>query len=293
MGKNFQISGLQDLTEDELWSYALMIEGKSADEVKAGVKEMRKQREALAKIPPVEREYYTDEEYAQLKAAREKEGIHFLDEVPTKESLNKNLRKGMTEDEVIGVYGKPRWHKKGEQGETIYYGYELADEKRPREKTMRMESFEVHFTDGKVARWNSRRWSDNLPEPKRQNERKEPARAKRLLEPAYDPSDPDLDYVKFLEETKVVGEPLDLPLKEASQVMSLLYSISQHPDPEDRAIKRDCDVIVALGTDFPEIEKLRKEAKGSGVSLKELHVALKPYCEGDKPYPESLLKKKD
>ena len=293
LGKNFQISGLQDLTEDELWSYALMIEGKSADEVKAGVKEMRKNREALAKIPPVEREYYTDEEYAQLKAAREKAGIHFLDEVPTKESLNKNLRKGMTEDEVIGVYGKPRWHKKGEQGETIYYGYELANEKRPHEKTMRMESFEVHFTDGKVVRWNSHRWSDNLPESKRQNEREDPARATRLQEPAYDPSDPDLDYVMFLEETKVVGRPRDLPLEEASQVMSLLYSLSQHPDPEDRAIKRDCDVMVALGADFPEIEKLRKQANGSGVPLKELHVALKPYCEGDKPYPESLLKKKD
>lgn len=293
LGRNFQVSGLEDLTEDELGSYALMIEGKSADEVKAGVEEMRKQREALAKMPRVEPEYYTDDEYALLKAAREKVGIHFLDEVPTKESLDKNLRKGMTEAEVIGIFHKPRWHKKGEDGETIYYRYELADEKRPREKRMRMESFEVHFTDGKVTRWNPLGWSDNLPEPKRKNERMGAKRAKRLLEPAHDPSDPELDYVKFLEETKVVGEPRDLPLAETAQVMGLLYMVSQYPVPEDQTINRDCDVMLALSADFPEIRKLRKQANDSGVPLKDLHLVLKPYAEGEMPYPESLLKKKD
>jgi len=285
LGKNFQISGLQDLSEDELWSYALTIEGKSADEVKAGVEEMRQNREKIARMPREEPEYHTDEEYALLKAAREKAGIHFSDEIPTQESLDRTLRKGMTEEEVIDVYGKPRWRKKNADGGTSSFRYELADEKRPIERKLVRQDFVVNFENGKVTDWKQSSWGDRT----RTAKGKEPA-SQRMIYPPYDPSDPDLDVLTFFEGTRISGDRIKLSLTEAADLLGNLYMLSR-PDVASREIiSSDCDGMVFMAANFPEVKELVETSPGRKVSLAKLHEILDPYVMGKKEYPDHLLK---
>jgi len=285
LGKNFQISGLQDLTEDELWSYALAIEGKSPEEVKAGVEEMRKNREAIAEMPREEPVYHTDEEYALLKEEREKAGIYFSDEIPTRQALDKALKRGMTEDEVIGVYGKPRWRKRNPDDSTISFTYELADERRPMERKMVPEKFTVDFNNGKATGWKLVSHGD-----KARVSKTPPQQPSRFIYPTYDPSNPDVDVLALFEGTKISGDRNKLSLAEAGELLAGLYMLSQ-PDVASReVIASDCDGMIAMAANFPEVKELSESAPGGEVSLKKLHEILDPYVMGKKEYPDHLLK---
>lgn len=237
-------------------------------------------------MPRDEPVYYTQEEYALLKATREKAGIYFSDEIPTQESLDKNLRKGMTETEVIGVYGKPRWRKRQADGATLSFRYVLADEKRPMELKMVRQDFIVNFENGKVTDWKQSSWSDRTRASKGKDE---PA-PKRAIYPPHDPSDPDLDALKFFEETKIMGDRRKLSLTEAAELLGSLYMLSR-PDVASReVIVSDCDGMFAMAANFPEVKELIESSPDGKVRLAKLHEVLEPYSMGKKEFPAHLLK---
>ena len=92
LGNSFIVEGLKDIPDEDLDLMIWQIQGKSDDEIA----KLLRQRKQLELVPPAphrpEPVYYTDKEYQALKKEREKVGIHYLDQLPTKEELDQRLK---------------------------------------------------------------------------------------------------------------------------------------------------------------------------------------------------------
>ena len=280
LGGKFQISGMEEMGDRALENLARRMSGKP---------ELDPKEEVPLPAPPPPRPKtvpFTEEEYQQLKASREKMGIYHLDSIPSKEELDAKLQKGMDRDAVIAVFGKPYMMSGKPDDETFQLIYEVAPEKREEnpERKMVHDGFSVGFSEGKVTFWGFS-FSDT------QRERKAVGRVPGLLVASYpevDFSSGDVDLIAMIEGVKIPNIRQELNLTDLQQLLSLATMTSNWGEGTEKEswISIQCDFMKILTLHFPEVEDLVDGTTGEKVTLKSLRTAMSPYATGDKPLPD-------
>jgi hypothetical protein len=274
LAKNFEISGLEEPNEPQ--KLAARMSGKSEDEI---AKIMAKNEKLAREHPPrPELVFHTDEEYKQLKTEREKMGLHYMDRVYTETELDQLLKQGMSEVDVIAIFGKPFSIDSKEK--TKEHTFLTAPEKHPAEKLYHMDSFIVEFTSEKVTHWRSFGLSDRTREPKR---------AQRIPEnliqkvPPVDLSAEDFDIIAFVEKYEITLKPNETtPTKsDYHDLLSILWLAAGSVE-EDKSILSTCDVITLLKPIIPDLDALVKNAPKGRIAVADLKTTLQPYVYGDK-----------
>lgn len=224
---------------------------------------------------------YSDQEYLQLKARREKMGIHYLDRLPSGEELSDALRVGMSKDEVEKVLGKPTF------GEGDGLTYNLAPEKLPRnpEREFIPCGLTLHLKEGKLTRWSvmtgPESWSGKLVGAEQSSLEVKP--------PEMNLSAPDFDPVRFFEGCKVPNPDQAVnrtDLVGLIRLVAMVASMAEVRDTPELAVAPDCDLMKILEKHFPDAAKLQKDAAGGKIPLRKLKEVFEPYNLGDKPLPE-------
>lgn len=283
LGRQFVIEGLKEYPDEELDLLVWRIEGKSDDEIAR----LLRDKEISGLTPPSpgpEPEYYSDEEYAALKKAREKMGMFYLDELPTEAELGKRLKVGMGRAAVIAEFGKASRASWDDDGQVESMEYDLAPEKRSLSNEMRPDSFRVEFNGRKVTRWGFHRWSSSSRQAKPP---KGGPRALSAVMPKADFARDDFDMVRWVEEIQLFrkeGDKAPTP-QDHMDLLSIIFSTAMAAD-EPALIEPNCSVVKTLAEGFPEVEELRKASGEGKISLIKLNDLLKPYIFGEKPFPE-------
>lgn len=276
LGKNFQISGLDDPNEPK--KLAARLTGKSEDEI---AKEIAENEKRVRELPPLPKPtFHTDEEYKQLKAEREKLGMNYMDRIYTEAELDELLKKGMTEAEVIKIFGKPRSIESEENIKRLTF--ETAPEKFPTKEGLHLDSFIVRFDSDKVIDWCTHSWSSRTREPKN------PSRIPDNLiykTPPADFSSENFDFVTFVEAHEISLKQGEKKPSNSDyhELLGILWSISSTED-ENKSIDSTCDAITFLKPVIPELEALVTKATKQRILLTDLNKALKPYALGDKTW---------
>lgn len=278
LGRNMVIQGFDDLTDEQLKELARKIAGLPPGEPQAEMPELKR--------PEEKREPYTDEEYKQIKASREKIGIFHLDRVPSEDELSASLRKGMSVDEVVKVFGRP-FHPAGEPGpEVSRLSYEIAPERRNEspDGTVVENGFDVLLRDGKVTGW-AHRFSNAPKELKRVGGE---APLLRMTAPELKGPMEKVDLIDYFEKVDVEDPRQKVNGRDLAELLalcSMLDSWSEQREAEERLVRVDCDLIETMAVHFPEVAALRKEAKDGRIRVSALSEALEPYNTGRKPLP--------
>ena len=278
LGAEFWIEGFDDLTDEQLNELARKIAGRPPGAPGVAKPELKR--------PEEKREPYTEEEYQQIKARREKMGIFHLDKVPSEEELSASLRKGMSVDEVVKVFGRP-YLPAGDLGpEVARLSYQIAPERReesPDGKAVE-DGFDVLLKDGKVTGWAHR--FSNAPKELKRVGREAPSL--RMTAPELKVPVQDVDFVAYFEQVDVEDPRQKInrtDLEDLVALCSMLGSWSDQEVPEERLVRADCDLIETMAVHFPEVAALRKEAKDGRIRVSSLNEALEPYNTGRKPLP--------
>lgn len=278
LGKNFVISGLDE--KDEALKLAGALSGKSAEEITKNLDEARERLANLPKPPPPV--YYTEEEYRQLAAEREKMGLHYMDRLYTEEELDELLSPGMILAEVTGIFGKA--HRVSRQKDGSWeMTFETAPEKFPIKEKYRMNSFIALFRDGKFVSWRSFGWSKQFRQPKPLQSKPKPTHL-IIKTPPADISSEDFDIVKFVEAYEISFKPGEKEPTEADVfgLVNVLFSISGDTEV-GKTVDSTCDVFAIVAPKIPELAVLAKKSKDRKVLLSALRNALQPYVFGEKP----------
>ena len=280
LGRNFVINGL--IGKDEPLKLAALLSGKSEEEVEEHIAKVKERIAALPKTPPPV--YYTDEEYQELTAGREKVGLHYMDRLYTKEELNKLLTPGMILADVTGIFGKARQVSRKANGDWEMT-FETASEKFPLEKEYRMDSFIAKFSDGKLVSWRPSGYSEMTRTPKPRQSKPQPTNLISKTPPA-DMSSEDFDIIRFIERHEITLKDGERePTKaDISGLMNGLYSLSSASD-DGKGIDSQCDIVSIVALKIPEISALAKKHKNGKIPFSALNKAIKPYVFGDKPLP--------
>jgi hypothetical protein len=276
---NFEISGVDDMDARALENLARRMSGRAKLDPKEAVPQAPQPPPRPETVP------FTEEEYQQRKAAREKVGIYHLESVPSHEELNTRLRKGMDRDAVIAVLGKPfyGWGKP-EDGE-FELTYKIAPEKReenPGRKAVN-DGFAVRFSEGKLTGWDFS--SSNLP-----RERKVVGQVPGLLVASYprrDFSSGEIDAIAFLEGVKIPNIRQEVNATDLGKLLSLamLTSNWETAEGKEQHLSTGCDVFRILALHFPEAQALADRAVDGSIPVKSLGAALSPYVLEGKPLP--------
>lgn len=278
VNKNLEISGLND--PDEPQKLAARLTGKSEDEIAKILAESKK----LASQQPAQPEpvFHTDEEYKKLKTEREKMGLHYLDKVYTEAELDQLLKKGMSEPEVIALFGKPYLIESKETGKK--FTFQTAPEKHPATKEFHLSSFFVVFTSEKVSQWKSSGWTDRTREQKRAHRKPDNLIHKA---PAVDLSSEDFDYVTFVEKYEISLKPGETTptIPDYYDLLSILW-LAALPAEEGQTIDSSCDTITFLKPMIPDLDVLVQKAPKGRITLTELKKILEPYLDGSKSLKE-------
>ena len=278
LGVNMVIQGFDDLTDEELKELARKIAGRPP-----GTPEVERPE---LKRPEEKREPYTEEEYQQIKASREKMGIFHLDKVPSEEELAASLRKGMSVDEVVKVFGSPYLSFGGPGPEATRLSYEIAPERRnesPDGKVVE-NGFDVLLRDGKVTGWAHR--FSNIPRELKRVGGEAPLL--RMTAPELKGPMEKVDLIDYFEKVAVEDPRQKVNGRDLAELLalcSMLDSWSEQREPEERLVRADCDLIETMAVHFPEVAALRKEAKDGRIRVSALKQALEPYNTGRKPLP--------
>jgi hypothetical protein len=278
LAAQFVIEGFDDLTDDELKELARKIAGRPPGDPEVEMPELKR--------PEGKREPYTEEEYQQIKASREKLGIFHLDRVPSEDELEASLQKGMSVDEVVKVFGSPSLSFGGPGPKATRLSYEIAPERRnesPDGKVVE-NGFDVLLRDGKVTGW-AHRFSNSPRELKRVGGE---APLLRMTAPEIKGPMEKVDLIDYFEKVDVEDprqEVNQVDLAELLALCSVLGSWSEQREPEERLVRADCDLIETMAVHFPEVVALRKEAKDGRIRVSALIEALEPYNTGLKPLP--------
>jgi hypothetical protein len=240
--------------------------------------------------PPrvIDYEPYTEEEYLERKANREKVGIFYVEWIPSEKELDRQLKLGMTQDEVIELFGKPTMGSVQDGEPHSRLSYRLAPEKiadNP-ERKMLPVSIEVEFTDGKVTDW-SHSWSTASRELKVKGPAPEPGILTMIL-PDMDMSDEDADFTDYFEAVIVPDPNQKVNETDLNQLASLGYMMKNaiaSSDGDKPTVSANCDLMREMVRHFPELRKLREEAVKGRVDVEEMSKALEPYVFGEKAGP--------
>lgn len=278
LGAQFIIEGFNELTDEQLKVLARKIAGRPL-----GVPEVEMPK---LKLPEEKREPYTEEEYQQIKASREKMGFFHLDKVPSEEELAASLRKGMSVDEVVKIFGRPTVPARNPDTGASSLFYEVAPERRnesPDGKVVE-NGFGVHLRDGKVTGWAYS--YSNIPRELKLVGRQAPSL--RMTAPELKGPMEKVDLIDYFEKVDVEDPRQKVNGRDLAELLalcSMLDSWSEQRKPEERLVRADCDLIETMAVHFPEVAALRKEAKDGRIRVSALKQALEPYNTGRKPLP--------
>ncbi len=278
LGVGIWIEGFDDLTDEQLKELARKIAGRPPGDPGAN--------QPKVKRPEQKWEPYTDEEYQQIKARREKIGIFHLDKVPSDEELSASLQKGMSVDEVVKVFGRPYLPSPDIGPEVLGLSYKIAPERRTESPDGRAveDGFRVHLRNGKVTGW-SHSYS-NSPRELKPVGREAPSL--RMTAPEIEGPVEEADLLDYFEKVDVENPRQKInrtDLEDLLALCSMLDSWSGQEEADERLIRADCDLMETMAIHFPEIEALRKEAKEGKILVSALSEAVAPYLTGRKPLP--------
>lgn len=278
LGAHFIIQGFDDLTDDQLKELARKIAGRPPGAPEPEMPEL--------KLPEQKREPYTEEEYQQIKARREMMGIFHLDKLPSEEALAASLRKGMSVDEVVKVFGRPYLPLADIGPEASWLSYSIAPERRTESPDGQAveDGFHVHLRDGKVTGW-SYSYSNSPKELKLVGQE---APSLKMTAPEIEGPIKEFDFIDYFEKIDVENPRQEVNQRDLSDLIalcSMLGSWSNQKEAEDRLVRADCDLMETMAIHFPEIAVLRKEAKDGKILVSALSEAVAPYLTGRKPLP--------
>lgn len=235
--------------------------------------------------PKIESVPFTEEEYQARKALRERSGIFHLESIPSKEDLDKLLRKGMKREEVLKIFGKPFSVSGASHEEHFHLWYLIAPEKRPQDpkRGMLPDGFGVDFTDGKLSRW-SHTYS-NVPREEKMVGGESPTL--RVILPEVDFSSGDLNLVAYVEGIVIPDPKQSVNRRDLGELISIAMSLSsvREKDSAKATLDADCDFMKVLSRHFSEVAALRKSAVEGRVEVNQLSEILSPYVFGKKELP--------
>ncbi|MCW1926035.1 hypothetical protein OKA05_25980 [Luteolibacter arcticus] len=279
LGGEFEISGVDDLDGRGLENLARRMSGRPVLDPKEEVPQAPPPPRRPETVP------FTEEEYQQNKAAREKAGIYHLESIPSQEELDAKLQKGMDREAVIAALGKPCYTSGKPEDGKIEMIYEIAPEKRdevPDGGAVR-DGFSVRFSESKVVGWDFS--SSNIP-----RDRKVVGRVPGLLVASYpkvDFSSDDIDVIALLEGVKIPDIRQKVNATDLAQLLSLAMMTSHWENAvgKEQKLSTRCDFMKILALHFPEVQALADRAVDGKLPAKSLGAALSPYFEEGKPLP--------
>lgn len=285
LGSSAQISGMQDFGQDRLNALARQMSGLPPLPPRPSIDPGN-----LPAQPEIEEVPYTEEEYRKIKAERERMGVHYLEKNVSERKLDEKLRKGMTKNEVIAIFGKPFPSLGGSGDGGSYFMYEVAPEKRPLNQKRKMipNGFTVQFEDGKVESWSLT--YTTLPREMRMIGLEEYTLDIEL--PEMDLSAGDVDMIGVFEGIKIAD-----PAQETNRSdMGLLLTVAgwltwPAAGPlMDKDVQVDCDMMKILGLHIPEVAELRKKAKGDVIRVRDFSKVMHSYIWDGKLPPRFVPK---
>lgn len=227
---------------------------------------------------------FTDDEYQELKAQREKMGLHYLDEVPSEEALNK-LNKGMSKDQIITALGQPTSVSVIED-KLLILSYECADERLPPnpDGEMRPTGVTLHF-DAQNKTYAS--WSyttSNAPRAEKVIGR--PAPVLKIIIPEVNMADPEFDLTAFIEDSKIPDFKQNIGHRDLYDLLGLIETVSSSEEQgASKTVSATCDIVRFLAHYLTEFEKLLQETDGDRVKVSDLRKAAHPYMWEGKALP--------
>ena len=225
-------------------------------------------------------QYYTEEEYLAIKKQREAIGLYNLDRNYSKEELNSLLKKGMDEDTVLKLLGKPSSKFKSDKGGNLQYIYSVAAERQPINYDVHPDGFSIIFINKKVFRWAIN--YSNITR-RRKPQYKEKSKLK-LIMPKVDVSSEDFNFGAYLESISIPDTKQKLNRRDGFSLLSVVL----HTPPETK-INGNCDFLQLLESNFPEMAQLKWENNDSkqrgNIKIKELQKLLRPYSVGKRKLP--------
>ncbi len=285
LGGSFQISGLTDFDAEGLDDLARKMSGRPP----------RAPGDVLPAAKPevqVERVPFSEEEYQQTKAMRERIGIFHLEKVPSEEELAAALREGMSQAEVVAVFGRPYFGPGKVPKADFELTYSVAPEKCPDNPKREgiPDGFKADFVGGKLVGW-SHTYSNRSKELKVVSVvgvvAVEPGILTMTL-PELDFSEGDPDLIGLFEGVKIPNPQQKVNRTDLNSLLSLATMLATPVGEESDAkpvLDVDCDLMQTLAHHFPEVTVLRKNAVAGKVSVESLHEALSPYVMDGKALP--------
>lgn len=277
LGKYFVINGLDE--ENEAMKLAARLSGRSGQEI---ADDLAAREQRLKDLPPrPEPVYHTEEEYRQLKAERDKIGLHFMDRTYSEGELDKLLKVGMKEAEVIAIFGKPRSITRKEDG-TSQFAFETAPEKRPFTPQFHMEAFDADFSSEELTRWGGFRWSRGTlaPKPPQRN----PGNL-IIKTPPADMSSEDFDLIAFYEAHEISLKPgkKKPTIADHYDLIGILWALCTMAE-DGQSIDSQCDIMGILATAVPEMAALVKKSPQGRIAFTEITTTVQPYITGEKEF---------
>ena len=214
-------------------------------------------------------------------------GLYFLDRNYSEKELNTLIKKGINEEKVIKIFGKPSYKLKHKDGTTSQLSYMVAPERQPiTEETTHPDGFTVMFEGDKVFRWG---FNYSNMTRKKKPQFKERSKLKISI-PLPDLTANDFDWEEYLHSISVPDTTQKLNKRDGISLISILQSINavnldRKPPIQ---IKDECDLFLLLESNFPELAQFKEQNKDSGkenMGLKELTEILMPYLIGKKKLP--------
>jgi len=276
LGSAFEITGLWDLGRRELHNLARRMSGRS----------LLPEGEEEKSVPAVKSVPYTEAEFQKIKSWREKNGIFYLEVMPTSEELERVLRKGMNREKVIEKLGQPLMTLGEIDDGSFNLTYEVAPEKRSKnpDGEMRPTGFTVFFEGGEFGLWGY-------------TSRSTAGRAEKILGlkeptlkaifPEADFSAAEFDMVSYVESIRIPDLKQPLSAQDLDALFTLVSWLPSLPDDQDgeASIDLGCDVVAMLLVNLPEVSALRDTAKDGQVRVDALSKACWAYIARVKDNP--------
>lgn len=228
---------------------------------------------------------YTEKEYQEVKALREKVGVFFRETIPTDEELDASLRKGMEFGDVVAMFGKATGlfgdREKGDFTACYDLAPELGDDDPNDHMTRR--GFMITFEGGGVVRW-SLVWSSQKPRMKRFDE----VERKLMIVPrdlGY--STGEVNPLRIVEEIEIPDPAQEVTRADIYDLLYLVWQPCQYrKEYEIQSIDANCDVLTCLSRHLPHIRKCRNEAENGRVELSLLETIVRPFILEGKTVPD-------
>lgn len=200
--------------------------------------------------------------------------------MPSEVDLAKHLKVGMTDEEVIAVFGKPCVRFIDPQGVVKQMTYILAPERVAPDHEMKLNGFSVEFQNGKVSSWSGS-WStvSKRGKPKGKNLRRLIGKA-----PDFEMTDERFGLIRWVEgwQLSLKKGETEPHAQDYADLLSWIHSAASVSNESD-SIDANCPVVEILAK-LPEVSALRKVGEEK-LNLFKLRDALNPYIQGEKLLP--------